>query len=224
MSEREQVTLRRTITTASDEYHLDGKHVTRETVLSMLETSGFSRSNPYYIVQQNKIIDLSTAEDSQRLDLLKEVAGTTVYENRRRESLKILEETEEKRRQIEQVMEYIEDRLNELETDKKELAEYQKLDRERKAIEYAIYDLELKQIREQYEEIMSKRNQLVEVLQAQEDQEDDPETEENVRNELAQIQVREPKKKKKKKKKRRKEEEEKKKGRRREEEEKKKKQ
>jgi hypothetical protein len=32
-------------------------------------------------------------KDSERLDLLKEIGGTRVYEDRRRESLKIMQET-----------------------------------------------------------------------------------------------------------------------------------
>jgi structural maintenance of chromosome 3 (chondroitin sulfate proteoglycan 6) len=36
---------------------------------------------------------LTVAKDSERLQLLKEVAGTSVYEDKRRESLKIMQET-----------------------------------------------------------------------------------------------------------------------------------
>lgn len=73
-----------------------------------MESAGFSRSNPYYIVKQGKINELATAPDSQRLDsiildirfhfrlnLLREVAGTRVYDERKEESLKILKETRE---------------------------------------------------------------------------------------------------------------------------------
>ena len=118
--------------------------VTRRTdVMNLLESAGFSRSNPYYIVKQGKVnntpvhpgdhsrhgdrkevftcgctcgctlsrhmwaIDwfavhygcliqinmMATAPDSQRLKLLKEVAGTKVYDERKEESYKILEET-----------------------------------------------------------------------------------------------------------------------------------
>jgi chromosome segregation ATPase len=38
--------------------------------------------------------------DKDRLNLLKEVAGTTVYEERRNESLKIIQETKSKQDQI----------------------------------------------------------------------------------------------------------------------------
>lgn len=39
-------------------------------------------------------------KDHDRLNLLKEVAGTTVYEERRQESLKIMQETSNKQEQI----------------------------------------------------------------------------------------------------------------------------
>ncbi len=39
-------------------------------------------------------------KDADRLGLLKEVAGTRVYEERRAESLKIMEDTDTKREQV----------------------------------------------------------------------------------------------------------------------------
>ena len=39
-------------------------------------------------------------KDQDRLNLLKEVAGTTVYEERRLESLRIMQETSNKQEQI----------------------------------------------------------------------------------------------------------------------------
>lgn len=38
-----------------------------------MESAGFSRSNPYYIVKQGKITELATAADSHRLQLIREV-------------------------------------------------------------------------------------------------------------------------------------------------------
>lgn len=60
--------------------------------MNLLESAGFSRSNPYYIVQQGKVNALTMMKDSERLELLKEVAGTRVYDERRDESLKIMKE------------------------------------------------------------------------------------------------------------------------------------
>ena len=58
-------------------------------MVSLLETAGFSRYNPYYIVQQGKVNALTTMVDSERLKLLKEVAGTLVFEEKKEESLKL---------------------------------------------------------------------------------------------------------------------------------------
>lgn len=61
--------------------------------MSLLESAGFSRANPYYIVPQGRITSLTTAKDEDRLKLLKEIAGTRVYEQKRTESTKLMQET-----------------------------------------------------------------------------------------------------------------------------------
>ena len=61
----------------------------------------------------------------------KKVAGTRVYEERREESNKIITETNSKRDKIQEVIAYIEERLEELEGEKEELRAYQKCDRDK---------------------------------------------------------------------------------------------
>ena len=43
-------------------------------------------------------------KDHERLDLLKEIGGTKVYEERREESLKVMKETDGRRKRIEEVV------------------------------------------------------------------------------------------------------------------------
>lgn len=144
-SDRDEVALRRMIGLKKDEYVLDRKNVTRTEVFNLLEAAGFSRSNPYYIVQQGKVAKLCAMSDVGRLELLQEVAGTSVYDERREESLKIMEDTDRKREKITEVIQYIETRLAELESEKEELRAFQKLDRDRKALQYTIHVRELEE-------------------------------------------------------------------------------
>uniref|UniRef100_A0A7N0UY74 Structural maintenance of chromosomes protein n=1 Tax=Kalanchoe fedtschenkoi TaxID=63787 RepID=A0A7N0UY74_KALFE len=160
--DKEEVHLRRTIGLKKDEYFLDGKHITKTEVMNLLESAGFSRSNPYYVVQQGKIASLTLMKDSERLDLLKEIGGTRVYEERRRESLKILQETGNKRRQIIQVVQYLDERLKELDEEKEELRKYQQLDKQRKSLEYAIYDKELHDANQKLTEVEEARTKVSE--------------------------------------------------------------
>ncbi|KAE8799811.1 structural maintenance of chromosomes protein 3 [Hordeum vulgare] len=166
--DREVVRLRRTVSSKKDEYYLDGKHVSKTEVMNLLESAGFSRSNPYYIVQQGKIASLTLMKDSERLDLLKEIGGTRVYEDRRRESLKILQETGEK--QIGQTIHYLEKRLRELDEEKEELEKYQELDKERRSLEYNLLDHELNDAKIELVSMDDDRRKISEMLSSADDE------------------------------------------------------
>ncbi|KAI0481489.1 putative chromosome segregation protein SudA [Xylaria cf. heliscus] len=152
-----EVILRRTIGLKKDEYSLDKKVVTKVDVTNLLETAGFSKSNPYYIVPQGRVTALTNMKESDRLNLLKEVAGTQVYESRRTESLKIMTDTNNKRDKIDELLDYIKERLSELEEEKEELRGYQDKDRERRCLEYAYHRKDQIAVEEALEELEESR-------------------------------------------------------------------
>ncbi|GAA5821894.1 hypothetical protein JCM3770_002649 [Rhodotorula araucariae] len=153
--------LRRTIGLKKDEYQLDRKSTSKGEVMSLLESAGFSRSNPYYIVPQGRITHLTNQKDADRLLLLKEVAGTKVYEERRAESNKIMDETNAKRDKIKDLIVYIQERLDELEEEKEELKQFQTLDRSRRSLEYCIYQRELQDVGDMLDQIEDERRRDV---------------------------------------------------------------
>ncbi|KAK0546817.1 Structural maintenance of chromosomes protein 3 [Tilletia horrida] len=153
----DEVILRRTIGLKKDEYSIDRRSATKADVQNLLEAAGFSRSNPYYIVPQGRITHLTNAKDHERLGLLKEVAGTRVYEQRRAESLKLIEDTEVKRGKIDDLLQYIEERLSELDDEKEELEEFNSKDRERRCLEYAIYQREMSEVVEVLDKLEDRR-------------------------------------------------------------------
>jgi structural maintenance of chromosome 3 (chondroitin sulfate proteoglycan 6) len=128
-------------------------------VLNLLETAGFSSSNPFYIVEQGKVSLLTTMKDADRLNLLKEIAGTRIYDERRKESLKIMQNTTSKLDQINEVIVTVEERLKDLEKEKKEFKLYQNLDKERRSIEYTLYDKELSEAIEHLDQIEKSRHE-----------------------------------------------------------------
>ena len=160
--DREEVRLRRNIGLKKDEYYLDKKHITKAEVINLLESAGFSRTNPYYCVKQGEIMKMATMQDEERLDLLKEIGGTSVYEDKRKESLKIMEDTTSRRDQIQETVEFIESRLAELDEEKDELQMYTELDRTRRSLEYTVYEKDLSETRAKLDEVEEKRRQHVE--------------------------------------------------------------
>ncbi|KAI0127705.1 RecF/RecN/SMC [Xylariales sp. AK1849] len=153
----DEVVLRRTISLKKDEYSIDKKVTTAKDVEQLLASAGFSKSNPYYIVPQGRVTALTNMKESDRLTLLKEVAGTQVYEERRTQSLKIMTDTNNKREKIDELLDYIKERLSELEEEKEELRGYQDKDRERRCLEYAYYHKEQVAVQEALEELDESR-------------------------------------------------------------------
>ncbi len=66
-------------------------------------------------------------------------------------------ETDAKRDKINELLDYIDTRLTELEEEKEELKEFQEKDKERRCLEYAVYQRELEEVGEALEEIEEER-------------------------------------------------------------------
>ena len=71
--------------------------------------------------------------------------------------MKIMADTDAKRGKISELLEYIETRLQELEEEKEELKEFQEKDKERRCLEYALYQRELEEVGEALLEIEEDR-------------------------------------------------------------------
>lgn len=154
----DEVVLRRTVGAKKDEFFLQRKRATKQEVQSLLEGAGFSKSNPYFMVQQGKIQTLCLMTDAQRLALLQEVAGTTLYEDKKAESLVKMTENAQSIEKINSILEDIDQRLNELKGEKEELTVYQNCDRTRKAVEYTLYDKELRKARHVLDHLEHERS------------------------------------------------------------------
>ena len=154
------MTIRRQIGLKKDEYFIDNKHATKQDISNMLETAGFSKSNPYYIVEQGKVTKITEMTDKARLELLKEVAGTNVYEEKKEESLKIMKESDIKMVEIKKNLQMIEERLAKLDAEKEELSQYYSLDKERRSLQHSILSQKIKGLHEELTGIEHDRQSI----------------------------------------------------------------
>mmetsp|Transcript_39668 Transcript_39668/g.93971 ORF Transcript_39668/g.93971 Transcript_39668/m.93971 type:complete len:1207 (-) Transcript_39668:191-3811(-) len=159
-NEKDEVTIKRGIGLKKDEYFIDGKHVTKQDISNMLETAGFSKSNPYYIVEQGKVTKITEMSDKLRLELLKEVAGTNVYEEKKEESQKIMKESDAKMAEIIKNMNMIESRLAKLDKEKEELTQYYSLDKERRSLHHALLSQKIRGLHEDLTGIEREKSEL----------------------------------------------------------------
>uniref|UniRef100_A0A914Z823 Structural maintenance of chromosomes protein 3 n=1 Tax=Panagrolaimus superbus TaxID=310955 RepID=A0A914Z823_9BILA len=158
--EGNEFSLSRTITDKKDQYFFNGKIVTKSEITNLMESAGFSRSNPYYVVKQGKIAELAIGDDKSRLKLLRDVAGTRIYDEKKTESLKMLDETKEKMDKSVLLLELMDKRLKTLESEKEELKEYQKSDKLRRALEYTLLKTEVNDCKKEFDNLSKQRQEL----------------------------------------------------------------
>lgn len=101
-------------------------------------------------------------KEELRYEIIKEVAGVRLYDERRAESDKLLQESETKKSKIIETLTYIEERLSELEQERQELLLYQELDKKRRALEYSIHASNLSKANEGLAALENKRSEASE--------------------------------------------------------------
>ncbi|CAK9437911.1 uncharacterized protein LODBEIA_P22890 [Lodderomyces beijingensis] len=156
-----EISIRRTIGLKKDDYSLDGKSATRSDVMHLLESAGFSRSNPYYIVPQGRITSLTNSKDHERLALLKEVSGATVFENKLKESMREMAQSNLKRQRIDEALASIQERISDLQIESADLKDFQSLERSKKILEYNIFNREINELTESIEDLESRHREIM---------------------------------------------------------------
>jgi structural maintenance of chromosome 3 (chondroitin sulfate proteoglycan 6) len=149
---KDEVAVRRTIGLKKDDYSLDMRSSTRSDIMNLLESAGFSRLNPYYIVPQGRITALTNSKDAERLTLLKEVSGAKVFEAKLKESMREMSLSMLKKQRIDETLALIEERLSDLQTESSDLQEFQALEKKKRVYEFQLFDRELSELAAQLEE------------------------------------------------------------------------
>ncbi len=121
-----------------DQLFLQGRRVQPSELQGLLESAGFSRSNPYYVVRQGKVSELATCGDQQRLEVVRELTGAMGFDQCRRDAERrlsnILEELEDARERLEELDRHV----GELREDCEQLGEFQTIDKKKRAVDFVL--------------------------------------------------------------------------------------
>lgn len=134
----DEVSIKRIVEEDKDELYINNKKKSRIDVHNLLESSGFNPSSGYYVVKQGKVNDLAIMQDKDRYDLICDIAGTKFYEQQREESMATIEKTHAQKSQIEDSLQFIHQRIEQLEKEKITLEKFEGLQNNRHAIEFLL--------------------------------------------------------------------------------------
>ena len=123
-----------------EEILINQKKLLKSDVYNLLESAGFCKQNPYYIIQQGKINTIINMNEFELFEQFSEVTGTQVYEEKKIESMKLLEESKENRNKIFKQGEEITEYILRLESQCEDLSSFEKFETKKKACEFFIFN------------------------------------------------------------------------------------
>lgn len=145
------VSIRRTVTQKQEEYTVDGKGVSREEMAALFESAGVSKTMPYFVVEQGRIGELANMAGEERMEVVRELAGSAAYEKDKQESEKIMQSSLCIEEKIEDCVAAIKEKALVVEEDRKRREVSDTIEKQRAAILKELYRRELHEIKNQLE-------------------------------------------------------------------------
>jgi structural maintenance of chromosome 3 (chondroitin sulfate proteoglycan 6) len=140
-----------------EEILINGKKLMRSDVYNLLESAGFCKSHPYYIIQQGKINTIINMNEFELFEQFAEVTGTSIYEEKKSESLKLLEDAKENKQKISRQREEINDFILRLESQCEDLVAFEKFEAKKKACEFFIFNEKVADLQVQVDLLQERR-------------------------------------------------------------------
>ena len=136
-------------------YQINGEAKTRQEILSLLAQAGID-PNGFNIVLQGEIQDFVSMHNEERRKVIEEVSGISVYESRKQKSIKELEKTDEKLKEVLAILRERTAYLNNLEKERQQALKHQKFEKQVKDLKASIISHDLKARQKQKQKILSE--------------------------------------------------------------------
>ncbi len=144
-------------------YKINNETKTRQEVLALLAQAGID-PNGFNIVLQGEIQNFVRMQSEERRGIIEEVAGISIYESRKEKSLKELEKTEEKLKEVLAILKERNSYLTNLEKEREAALKHKKLEENVRKFKKSIIFIDLSKSRKEREglikEIDSKNKEI----------------------------------------------------------------
>ena len=147
-------------------YKINNEVKTRQEILNLLAQRGID-PNGFNIVLQGEIQNFVAMHAEERRKVIEEVSGISVYELRKEKSMKEMEKTEEKLKEVTAVLRERKSYLDNLEKERQQALKFKKLEEDIKKYKASIFYCKLRKKRKEKEKIefeISKKNQEIEKI------------------------------------------------------------
>ena len=147
-------------------YKINNEKKTRQEIISLLAQAGVDPKG-FNIILQGNIQNFVMMQPEERRGIIEEVSGISIYESRKEKSLKELEKTEEKLKEIHSILRERTSYLNNLEKERQQALRFKKLENDIKRFKASIIYHDLYKKKKETESINSnieKKNREIEKI------------------------------------------------------------
>jgi len=145
-------------------YKINNETKTRQQILGLLAQAGID-PNGFNIILQGEIQNFVRMYPDDRRKIIEEVSGISIYESRKEKSLRELDKTEEKLKEVSAILRERTIYLNNLEKERQQALRFKKLEKGVKIYKASIISYDLTNAKKQVENInqnISKKNKDIE--------------------------------------------------------------
>ena len=165
-----EIVIRRTVKKNGQSiYRINDQVKTRQEIVELLSQAGID-PHGFNIVLQGEIQKFVKMQGEERRKVIEEVAGISVYEMRKEKSLKELEKTQEKLRQVEAILRERTNYLKNLENEREEALRYKKLEVTVKRCQASIINKTMLDKKNEVNTILKQMQEKQKVVQKIEDE------------------------------------------------------
>lgn len=136
-------------------YKINNETRTRQDVLGLLAQAGID-PNGYNIILQGEIQNLVRMQPEERRKIIEEVSGISIYESRKEKSLRELQKTDEKLKEISAILRERTAYLNNLEKERQQALRFKKLENDSKKFKASVIYSDLTKKQKELEKINSE--------------------------------------------------------------------
>ncbi len=154
--DRKEVSIKRIVKRSGKSvYKINNETKTRNEILALLAQAGID-PNGFNIILQGEIQNFVSMHSEERRKIIEEVSGISIYESRKSKSLRELEKTEEKLKEVKAVLRERTSYLNNLEKERKQALRFKKLEKNVKRYKASIIYSDLKKRKKKLKELNKK--------------------------------------------------------------------
>jgi len=165
--DRNEVSIKRTVRRNGQSiYKINNETKTRQQILGLLAQAGID-PNGFNIILQGEIQNFVRMYPDDRRKIIEEVSGISIYESRKEKSLRELNKTEEKLKEVSAILRERTAYLNNLEKERQQALRFKKLEKDVKILKASIISSDLNKDKKELEKInqeIANKNKEIEKI------------------------------------------------------------